>query len=44
MCRVLGVFCSRFYDWLERPPSERERNNAQLLQGIRHSHQASDGT
>lgn len=44
MCRVLGVSSSGFYDWLERPASQRERDNAQLLQAIKHSHETSDGT
>ena len=35
MCRVLGVSSSGFYDWFERPPSQRERHNAKLLQAIK---------
>lgn len=44
MCRLLGVSTSGFYDWLDRPMSQHERENAQLLQAIKHSHEASDGT
>jgi putative transposase len=44
MCRLLGVSSSGFYDWLDRPMSQHERDNAQLLQAIKHSHEASDGT
>ncbi len=44
MCRPLGVSTSGFYDWLDRPVSQHQRENAQLLQAIKHSHEASDGT
>ena len=44
MCRLLGVSTSGFYDWLDRPMSQHERENAQLLQTIKRSHEASDGT
>jgi len=44
MCRLLGVSTSGFYDWLDRPMSQHERENAQLLQAIKHLHEASDGT
>ena len=44
MCRLLGVSSSGFYDWLGRPVSAHERENAQLLNAIKHSHEASDGT
>ncbi|MDR6397894.1 putative transposase [Herbaspirillum seropedicae] len=44
MCRLLGVSTSGFYDWLDRPVSQHQRENAQLLQAIKHSHEASDGT
>jgi len=44
MCRLLGVSSSGFYDWLGRPVSAHERENAQLLKAIKHSHEASDGT
>ena len=32
MCRVLGLSTSGYYDWLKRPPSERERSD-EALQG-----------
>ena len=32
MCRVLGLSTSGYYDWLKRPPSERERRD-EALQG-----------
>ena len=44
MCKVLGVSSSGFYDWFERPASQREHQNAQLLQAIKNSHAASDAT
>jgi len=44
MCRVLGVSASGFYDWFERPPSERQRENERLLKAICASHEASDRT
>lgn len=44
MCRLLGVSSSGFYDWLGRPVSAHERENAQFLNSIKHSHEASDGT
>lgn len=44
MCRLLGVSTSGFYDWLDRPISQHEHENAQLLQAIKRSHEASDGT
>jgi putative transposase len=44
MCRLFGVSSSGFYDWLGRPVRKHERENAQLLNAIKHSHEASDGT
>ena len=44
MCRVLGVSHTGFYDWFERPPSQRDQENQRLLKSIRHSYQASDNT
>jgi len=44
MCRVLGVSASGFYDWFERPQSQRRQANAQLLVHIRDSFAASDQT
>lgn len=44
MCRLLDVSSSGFYAWLARPVSAHECENAQLLQAIQHSHEASDGT
>jgi len=44
MCKVLGVSSSGFYDWFERPASQRERQNVKLLEAIKNSHAASDGT
>jgi putative transposase len=44
MCRLLDVSTNGFYDWLDRPMRQRERENTQLLQGIKQSHGASDGT
>ena len=44
MCRLLGVSTSGFYSWLNRPVSERQRTDADLLLRIRRSHERSDGT
>lgn len=44
MCRVLGVSASGFYDWFERPPSQRQQANTKLLARIRDSFAASDQT
>jgi putative transposase len=44
MCRLLNVSSSGFYDWLGWPVNAHERENAQLLKAIKHSHEASDGT
>lgn len=44
MCLLLGVSSSVFCDWLGRPASAHERENAQLLDAIKHSHETSDGT
>ena len=44
MCRVLGVSASGYYDWLERVPSQRQQDNAALLDHIREIHADSDGT
>ena len=40
MCRLLGVSSSGFYDWLVRPVSVHEHENAQLLEAIKHSHES----
>jgi putative transposase len=44
MCRVLKVSASGYYDWRQRPPSERAQANEQLLKAIRRTHQASRQT
>jgi len=43
MCRCLKVSTSGFHGWQRRPPSQRERDNHQLLAHIRQLHAASDG-
>jgi putative transposase len=43
MCRTLGVARSGFYDWLERPISDRAKEDARLLRLIRASFVASHG-
>jgi putative transposase len=43
MCRTLAVARSGFYDWLERPISDRAKENARLLRLIRASFVASHG-
>ena len=44
MCRVLEVSTSGYYAWLKRPPSERKRTDAELLERIQRFHERSDGT
>jgi putative transposase len=44
LCRILGVSPSGYYAWRGRPPSRRARDDARLLEAIRHSHAESDGT
>jgi putative transposase len=41
MCDVLEVSSSGYYDWIERPESERSRENRRLTMKIRCFHQAS---
>lgn len=40
-CRMLGVSRSGFYDWLDRPPSERDLDDAHLANQVVDIHQAS---
>lgn len=44
MCRVLDVSRSGFYDWLDRPPSRRELDDAQLAIEIEAIWECSDRT
>jgi len=44
MCRVLGVSPSGFYDWRQRPPSQRAMDDAVLGERIRTIHAESDAT
>ena len=44
LCKVLGVSRSGYYDWRNRPPSRRERENATLTERIREIHHRSRGT
>jgi putative transposase len=44
MCRVLGVSASGYYAWQQRDISPRTRQDQQLLEQIRASHQRSRGT
>jgi putative transposase len=44
MCRVLRASPSGFYDWLERSPCKRVRDDERLLGMIRTSFQGSDRT
>ncbi len=41
MCRVLGVSRSGYYDWKDRPPSQRSREDAALTERIRQIHERS---
>jgi putative transposase len=43
MCRVLGVAPSGYYEWLQKPVSDRAREDARLLRLIRASFVASQG-
>jgi hypothetical protein len=47
MARLLGVSRSRFYAWLRRqqgPVGPREERAAKLVEAVKTSHGASDGT
>jgi putative transposase len=44
MCRVLSVSRSGYYDWRGRPPSQRERTDANLTEQIRQIHDRSRRT
>ena len=41
LCRVLEVSRSGYYDWKDRPPSKRARQNAELTEKIRQIHDRS---
>ena len=43
MCRILQVSRSGYYDWIDRPLSNRARDDERLLVLIRASHTASGG-
>jgi putative transposase len=43
LCKVLNVSRSGYYDWRDRPPSVRARENAALISKIREIHQRSRG-
>jgi putative transposase len=44
LCRVLGVSRSGYYDWKDRPPSKRARENAALTEQIVEIHERSQET
>jgi putative transposase len=44
MCRMLGVSRSGYYDWRDRPPSKRNRENDALTEKIREIHERSRHT
>lgn len=44
LCRVLRVSRSGYYEWKNRPPSNRDRENATLTERIREIHQRSRET
>ncbi len=44
LCKVLKVSRSGYYDWKDRPPSKRNRENATLAERIREIHHRSRGT
>jgi putative transposase len=43
-CALVGVSTSGFYEWRNRPPSQRDRDDAALLEHIEASHRLSRGT
>lgn len=44
MCRCLKVSASGYYDWSQRLPSARQRDNQRLTVRIREMHEDSRGT
>jgi hypothetical protein len=44
MCRLHGVSTSGYYAWKDRPPSQRDREDASLLEQIADVFQDSDST
>jgi putative transposase len=44
MCRMLGVSRSGYYGWRGRPPSAREKANANLTERIEEIHKRSRET
>lgn len=44
LCRALGVSRSGYYDWKDRPPSKKAREDATLTEKIREVHDRSRGT
>ena len=44
MCEVLSVSPSGYYDWRQRPPSQRQQANEKLLAAIRREYEASRQT
>jgi putative transposase len=44
MCRMLGVSRSGYYDWRDRPPSRRSREDTALTEKIRKIHERSRQT
>jgi len=44
MCRVLGVSTSGYYEWRNRGPSARARQDAELMELIFEIHAMSNGT
>lgn len=44
LCRVLKVSTSGYYDWVDRPPSERQQEDKVLTEHIRDVHQSSRQT
>lgn len=43
LCKALDVSTSGYYDWFDRPQSERSKENKRLIQRIQYHHEKSHG-
>ena len=44
MCKALGIVASGYYRWRDRPPSQRDRDDAALCRAIQRIYHASEGS